>query len=192
MELYLFQPKDQLIQFYSRDPKHVIETIGYYQERSKSDGTFYRPGIASWVKTLPNLNDIVTVDSGRINYHVGMINLNPKEVDMEGDFFSEHMQVTPDFLVATSSESVLYFDMQRKQLPNAKRGPLYKLQIPGSIFANLNFIPQDIMEAIVQYDITPHIERGMRARESIERVVHPNLMILPIAAERRLKDAESN
>ena len=192
MALYLFHSKNEPVKFYSRDPKHIIETIEYYQERSKKGGTFNNPAIANWVKTIPHLDDIVTVNCGRINYHVGMININPKEVDMEGDFFSEYMQVTPDFLVAVSPEAVLYFDMHRKQLPSAKRGALYKLQIPGSTFGSLNFVPQDVMEAITRYDITPHIAKGMKARERIENIAHPNIMILPIVAQKSLKDAQSN
>lgn len=185
MELYLLKSKQVPVQIFGRNPNDIVSVVEYHRKQAEQDGVLSRPDLADWIRTVPAIDEIPKVEKGRINFHVGMINCKPNEADPNADFFSEYMQVTPDFLVAVSPESVLYFEMQRRQLPQSKRGSLYKFEVPGGLFASLNFIPQDVMEAILKYDLTPHIERGMRARKKIEQIAagHPNLAVALKRAE---------
>lgn len=176
MELYQLRGDDEPIQIYSRIPQDIIDVVRHYHEQAKNNGELDDPKLAKWVRQIPSLGDIARVDSGFIRYHVGMINLNSTEVDMNEDLFSERMQVTDDFEVAVSPESISYFDQHRRQFPNLKRGDLYKLQIQG-IFGGLYFIPEDVMTGIVGYDLTPHYKKSKGVRELIQKVKkgHPNL-----------------
>lgn len=176
MDLYKLRVQDEPVGIYARTPQHTVDLVSHYHEQARDAGHLDDPRLAKWVSKIPTLDDIAKVESGFIRYHAGMINLNPNEVDMEGDLFSERMQVTDDFEVAVSPEGLFYFGMQRQQLPNSKRGELYKFQTPG-IFGGLYFIPEDVMKGIVDYDLSPHIEKAKKVRERIEQVKagHPNL-----------------
>lgn len=180
MGLYLLKmPEDAnaFVRVYARDSEHIIELVDYYRQRARDSGHLEDPKLGWWVKKIPSLEDIEQVRSGHINYHVGMIVLNPDEVDREGDFFSERMQVADDFTVAVSLEAMAYFDLQRRQLPNSKRRELYKFQIEGGAFSSLNFIPEDVVQGITSYDIFPHLEKSRDVIESIRQAKagHPNL-----------------
>ncbi len=97
--------------------------------------------------------------------------------EMDEDLFSERMKVTDDFEVAVSPESVLYFANYRQSLPRSKRSSLYKFFVDSPICQGLYFVPEDIMKSIVDYDITPHLERTkmMRARILEVKKGHPGL-----------------
>ena len=197
MVIYLLTSKNESFQMYARDPKHIIELVEHYHEQAKNDGNLDNPKVSNWVRKIPTLEDITQIEKGRINFHVGMVNLNRDENDMDKDLFSEYMQVTKDFLVAVSPEAVLYFEMYKQQLEQnlgkLKRGELYKVQIPGGVFASLNFIPEDVMQAILKYDLKPHLEKGIQARENIEQKInHPNIQVAPLAAKKRLEKRSEN
>ena len=176
MDLFKLRSEDEPVGIYARVPQHIVDLVSYYRERAKETGHLDDPSLAKWVSKIPTLDDIAKVESGFIRYHVGMISLNPQEVDMERDLFSERMQVTDDFEVAVSPEGIFYFDVQRQQLPASKRGELYKFQTPG-IFGGLYFVPEDVMNGIVGYDLSPHVEEAKKVRERIEQVKagHRNL-----------------
>lgn len=171
MTLFKFDTQTEPVWFYARKPEHIIDLVTHYNKQVKMEGRLNSPEIADWVRKIPSIEDIVETGKGIIAYHVGMINMSQK-----GDLFSEHMQVADDFEVRVSPESLLYFDAHRQRLPKSKRKDLYKLQIPG-VFSRLYFVPEDIMQAIVNYDLSPHIEKTKKIRERIENVKasHPNL-----------------
>lgn len=176
MELYKLKTEDASVGIYARKTEDIVDLVIYYYEQTKKEGQLNNPNIANWAKKIPTNDDITKVEMGLIRYHAGMINLNPTEVDMNEDLFSERMHVTTDFEVAVSPESLFYFDLHRKQLPHLKRSELYKFQISG-IFGGVYFIPKDIMEGIARYDLTPHLEKARKSRENIERTIdgHPNM-----------------
>ncbi len=188
MTLYLLHPKGEPVQIYARDPKDIVGLVEYYHNQAKNDGKLDDPHTVDWVKNIPKPDEIRQAESGRINYHVGMVNLNDAA---EGDFFSEHLQVTPDFLVAVSPEAILYFEMHlqklSKSLQQLKRGQLYKFQVHGGMyFSSLNFIPEDVMNAMLNYDLRPHIEKGIKARRDIEKIASGNPIIAtPAIADKR-------
>ena len=176
MDLFKLKTLDEPVGIYARVPDHIIDLVTHYYNQSRDEGMLDDPRLAKWASKIPEPDDIAKVESGFMRYHARIINLNPREVDMEGDLFSERMQVTNDFEVAVSPEGLPYFDMQRRQLPDSKRRELFKFQTPG-VFGGLYFVPEDVMIGIVKYDLSSHIERSKKVRERIEQVKanHPNL-----------------
>lgn len=176
MELYRLVVEDDPTQFFARKPQHIIDVVSHYHKHAVDKGIIDHPELSKWARHIPSLSDIVKVDKGLILYHVGMINFNPDDVDMKGAFYSERMQVTDDFEVCVSREAILYFDQQRMQLPHLKREELYKFQIQG-VLGTLNFIPEDVVRGIVDYDLTPHYEASEKVRGRIDKAKseHPNL-----------------
>src|SRR3989338_7184906 len=170
MDLFKLTSKDEPVEFYARDPKHIIDLVSYYYQQTKEAGELKNPKIAKWVTNIPTLGDIERVEKGYIKYQAGMINFNSEEVDMKGKFFSEKMQVTPDFEIAANLESLLYFDIQRHELSGLKRVELYKFMTSG-IFGKLYFIPEDIMKGIVSYDLSPHLENAEKRTASMKKVL---------------------
>ena len=154
MDLYkLNNPAEDNTYFYARDPEHIIELIQQYRkkvtEKERQD-----PKLVNWVKSEPTLDQIVKVKEGSLCFQAGMICM-----DTKGELF-EHLQVTPDFTVHVNVESLPYFDLARTELPEHKRGKLYKMHCPGSIFQGLYFLPEDIIKAIVAYDLTELYKKG--------------------------------
>ncbi len=176
MNLYVFRGKDEPVQIYARDQQHIISLVEHYRERAKKQGDLDNAQLDQWVRTVPTLDQIVAVDLGFVNYHAGMINLKLSEEDMKKDFFSEYMRVIPDFEFRVSPESVGYFSVQRRLLPSLRRDHLYKLQTSGAL-GSLNFIPEDVMNALLAYDLAPHLKRTREIRERIAylKTQHPNL-----------------
>lgn len=172
MELYKLKLNDFRFNFYARDAQDIVDLVNRYYQQSVNDGSINHPNIGPWVKET-NLDDIEVVKQGLIRYHVGMLDLS-----IEGDIFSERMQVTDDFEVAVSPEALFAYAIQRLELPNNKRLNLYKFQVPHDGFGSLNFVPQDVMERMVNYDLTPHLENAKKARAKIEKIKlgHPNLI----------------
>ena len=176
MDLFKLKSESEPVGIYARVSQHIVDLVIHYHEQAKKAGQLDDPKLAKWVSKIPTLDDVAKVESGFIRYHAGIINLNPQEVDMEEDLFSERMQVSDDFELAVSPEGLFYFNMQRQLLPTSKRGELYKFQTPG-IFGGLYFVPEDVVKGIVNYDFAPHMERAREFRAKIKRIGagHKNL-----------------
>ena len=172
----LFKLTSDEVGIYARVPQHIVDLVSHYRARASAKGQLTDTRLSKWVSKVPTLEDVVKVNKGGILYHVGMVCLATDE-DKGKDLFSEKMQVTEDFEVAVSPEAVLYFAQQRAELPSLKRGDLYKFHVDNPIFGELYFIPEDIMNAIVAYDLTPHLEAAIKFRDRIETVKagHPRL-----------------
>lgn len=178
MELYGHFSAGEPVAFYARDPQHIVDLVQHYYDQTKQENRLDDPQIAQWSKKVPVLDDIKIVEKGIIRYHVGMVFCETDDEETNADLFSERMQVTDDFIVAVSPESVFYFDGARQGLPNIKRGELYKFQT-GGIFRSLTFIPEDVMQGIVNYDLAPHKRRAEEFQAKIQAIKkgHPGLRI---------------
>lgn len=178
MSLYLLKKhENEEINVYARVPQHIIDLVDHYREEARQNGDLDNPRLGKWLSKPATIDDIAEVEKGFLRYHAGMVCLNPDEVDMAGDFFSERFQATDDFEVAVSSEGISHFIFQRQHLLNSKRGELYKFHVTNALFGGLYFVPEDVMKGIVGYDLTSHIEEAVRLRKKIEEVKagHPNL-----------------
>ena len=176
MPLFALKDSRHDTQIYAREPEHIIEVARHYHGRAREANVLGDPRCFPWMREVPRLENIAEVQEGRIAYHVGMINFNPADVDLNGEFWSEELQVTPDFVIATTLESVARFDEHRQRLQSSKRGSLYKLDIPGA-FGGLYFIPEAVVQGIAMYDLTPHLEKARPLLEKIAEVrrSHPNI-----------------
>lgn len=159
---------------YARDPAHIIELVEHYMKRLTPEqlNDPESHNIQTWVKKTPTMDDILEVESGNVIFQAGMIDMT-----LKGNLF-KNLQVTDDFVVNVNLESLPYFDQYRSILPDNKRCQLYKFSSPGGLFQNQNFIPEDVMRAIYDFDLISHFEE---AKETLHRLSkmneHPNVKL---------------
>lgn len=172
--LYKLKTNDAGVRIYARDKRDIIDLVKYYYERARRNGHLNDPRLAEWVRKVPTCEDILAVEKGEIFFQAGMISFAG---DNNRQFWEE-LRVLPDFTVFTNEESLLNFEFLRRALPQLKRVNLYKIMRDGGIAPSLNFIPQDVMEATLRYDLTPHLEKARETLNRIQRIKegHPNLM----------------
>ncbi|MBN2142167.1 hypothetical protein JW711_02455 [Candidatus Woesearchaeota archaeon] len=176
MAIYRLAFPHDKAQFFARDPDHIVELIAYYHRRIINDGLIGSPKAAGWTQGVPSADEIGLVDLGVIRYHTGPSIIRPHPMGLGLDLHSEKMRVTPDFEVHVSPEALFYFDDHRMLLRNAKRCRLYKMSLTGGPSdACLNFIPEDVLEGMLTYDLTPHLEIANKAREYLMGLTHPNI-----------------
>ena len=173
MDLFKLAFEDERTTFYSRDPRDIVDLIKHYHNQDIPGYSRDDPRIAKWSKRVPEISEIKTTDEGKIYYHEGILSLENGDEEV----FSEKLQVADDFQILMSKESVLYFDLLRTRFPNLKRENLFKLHVSNAIFGGLYFIPKDVVEGIIKYDLTPHYKNSEEVRSRIEEIkqFHPNL-----------------
>ena len=162
MTLFKFATERELAVFYARDPKDIRNLIEHYYKQTIDAGRLDDPNIANWAKRVPEMSEIETVDSGNLWFHVGPYG---------GGSDWEDLQVTDDFLARISLESIMSFDSYRRRLPEKKRVDLYKFYVPD-IAGQLYFIPEDVMQGILDYDLEPHMEKAREAMCKISGVMN--------------------
>ena len=130
------------------------------------------PDLLSWLK--PNvISRIIEVNSGLLRFQAGMV-----KIRTEGNFFEE-LPVAEDFRVYVNLESLPYFDMMRSQLLDGKnkRGQLYKFHNNSGVVPSQNYLPRDVAEAIVRYDLNHLYEKAKEILSEITSLQHPNLIV---------------
>ncbi|MEK6939357.1 MAG: hypothetical protein AABX31_01390 [Nanoarchaeota archaeon] len=156
---------------YARNSQHIVELVELYAKRLTPEERNH-PKLMSWLK--PNtISKIIEVDSGVLRFQAGMIN-----TALEGNLFEE-LPVTSDFKVQVNLESLPYFDTMRAGLlkEENKRGQLYKFHNNHGLFASQNYLPQDIAEAVVKYDLKSLYEKAEETLERITSLKHPSLYV---------------
>lgn len=171
-------PGELFPSIYARNPGDIIGLIRYYHER-EGEKNLTRPDTAAWVKNIPTLENIETVDKGSFCFHVGYVRL-PTAQDEERLPLYEELPVLPDFSVGVTLESAHVFADFRKTIPSKKRANLYKIDLRNVhlLSSFLTFVPEGVVRAVVDYDMTDVLAKGREYRESIEAVKrgHPNLL----------------
>lgn len=176
MSLYLLQdPKDPTF-FYARDPDDIVETLRYYHKREPwmaSD-----PNVMEVFRSIPDPAKIPQVEKGVLTFRAGMMVLSDKVKDKN---IFEELQVLPDFVVRANLEAGPYLMMLKSSFPNLKRGNLYKVQTSG-LFATQTFLPQDVVDAIIAYDLTDFLRAGDDLTDEVLATTssHPNLAPSPV------------
>lgn len=170
MVLYkLNNPKKDNTNIYARDQQHIVGLVAHYVAQLTPEDKA-NPQLQGWLKQN-SVDDIIEVESGHVLFQAGFIDMSRK-----GDLFEE-LQVTDDFTVHVNEESLPYFEESRAGLSNPpnKRGQLYRFHTPG-MFGSQNFLPEDVVSAIVGFDLTPLYEK---ARENLAKLEslreHPNV-----------------
>ncbi|HIH15457.1 MAG: hypothetical protein QT08_C0013G0013 [archaeon GW2011_AR17] len=175
MSLYHFEL--ERTQFYAREKEDIFGVIDFYKEREKKAKK--DEGLDSFSKRIsPELLETITsVEQGYFRFHVGPL-IMPEEGSEEGkeDVFQK-LAILPDFSVGVSYEASAYFDIFRRSLPALRRANLYKVQVDNSIFGGLTYIPRDVVDAIVAYDLSDLLQKGKTFREKIASIRHPNIML---------------
>jgi hypothetical protein len=149
--------------FYSRDPNHIIEVIEMFREELKPE-EINNPQIQGWVKKKPSIEDMIEVKFGDLIFQAGMVEMNDVR---DGESFFERLPVTDDFTVHVNLESLPYFDHLRRELPDNKMGKLYAFHNVRGLFPSQNFIPEDVMKAVVNFDLKPYYEKAKPALKHI-------------------------
>ena len=161
-------------QFYSRQRQDIVDVISNYKTREKSSGNDTRPDSFS-VKISPEVLDTITeVKEGFLRFHVGPLFMPQTEEEGKKDVFHT-LQVLPDFSVGVSYEASAHFDRFRRSLSSQRRVNLYKVQVDNGLFGGLYFVPEDVVDAIVSFDLSDLLSEGKIFRERIAGVSHPNL-----------------
>ena len=167
--LFKLKTEERTEGIYARNLQDIIDLIQFYNER---DGEWTGdPDVRECFRRVPTAEDIEEVEKGIVYFQIGMV-----DARSTGDFFEE-LKVADDFSFYVNHESLTNFALFRTVLPRMRRANLYKVQIDGGMFSGLYFIPQDVAEATMAYDLTSHIER---ARNELERLTevkrgHPNI-----------------
>lgn len=161
--------------FYSRDPKDIIEVVNMFREELKP-GDESSPTVQSWVKKVPTLDDITVVKYGDLIFQAGMVEMGD---DRDGKkAFFERLFVTDDFTVHVNLESLTYFDNLRREILGDKMGNLYAFHNIRGLFPSQNFIPEDIAKAIIGFDLKPYYEK---AKSKLGRILeagkHPGVHV---------------
>ncbi|MAF50671.1 MAG: hypothetical protein CMH64_01135 [Nanoarchaeota archaeon] len=146
MTLYKLKTVEEDIHVYSRDPTDIMKLVSHYMEQ--------RRRASNWLMKLPTLEEIEEVRNGKLRFQNGGIDFSG---DRNEEFF-ERLQAASDFTVYVNRESFTAFDLMRQGLPQNKRADLYKIQVESTLFPSLNFVPEDIMQGIVAYDLTSLVE----------------------------------
>jgi len=149
MSLYLHNIDEGQLQIniYARNPRHIVDLIKSYQRKVGSDTA------PPWLKNIPEEQTIPQVEHGKLY-------LTPR-IDLERNVFKllfAELQVCDDFSVFIDPLSIYNFENIRRGFQRLKREDLYKVQIRGPVFEDLTFIPEDVAEAMIKFDIEPLIQ----------------------------------
>ncbi|MEK6882951.1 MAG: hypothetical protein AABY22_25225 [Nanoarchaeota archaeon] len=169
-------PHDPIVRFYGRNPKQIINTIEYYRERVKKDGVdMDRPDLVYWLKRKFSDEDIEHVKKGEFIFFTGMISF--AEEDKHKNLFEE-IKVSEDFSVYVPEENIGNFSLYRTDLSNSKRGELHKLHCSAVLFKNTSYVPKDIIDSILKYDLTNYKEAIQKDIIKIAKLSrHPNVKV---------------
>lgn len=156
---------------YARDSQHIVELVELYAKRLTPEERNH-PNLMSWLKP-DTISRIVEVDSGILRFQAGMIN-----TALEGKLFEE-LTVSDDFKVYVNLESLPYFNTKRSRLleEGNKRAQLYKFHNNNGLFASQNYLPRDVAEAIVRYDLNSLYEKAKEVLDKIASLKHPNIAV---------------
>ncbi|MBD3318531.1 hypothetical protein GF342_01340 [Candidatus Woesearchaeota archaeon] len=165
MTLYAWQhPQDDRTRFYSRQREDIIEVLDHYVKQTPPED-HERSDLAPWVREPATLDDIKEVKRGVLLYAGAFIRMGKGDEPL-----FMNLDVLPDFTVQCIPEHLGQFDYFRQGFGEHKRGPLYKVFIPQTLFGGLYFLPQDICKAIREYNLTEELRRvesQIREREEI-------------------------
>ena len=172
MRLYKLNNDDRdRTHVYARDPKHIINLVNYYRKKLTPEQE-KDPELHSWVRE-PSLDKILEVKQGALHFIGSVV-----AMDGEEELFDVKLKVTPDFTVAMPHESLHAFGIWRVDLPLQKREELYKGHVPHALFGGQYFLPEDIVRAIVGYDLKPHIDKAKAKLRKIQSIRHENIRLL--------------
>ena len=177
--------------FYGREPQQILDVLDYYIKQTNRDNLWGHPQLAWWLKKKFSAADIEEVREGTFAYFAGMIHVD--EGNKNKNLF-EHLRVTDDFIVQVPEENLGYFALWRETIPRLKRAELYKLQNPIEMFMNISFVPEDIAQAIMKFNLTKYTEAvsaDMARRAELSK--HPNVKVdsleRTLAGRRQIKSA---
>ena len=163
-------------QFYAREKQDILDLIDHYKQREVARGAQNEPMSFSRKLSPEILETIHTEERGYFRFHVGPLILPKNEEEGKKDVFQE-LQVLSDFTVAVSYEDSGYFDLFRRSILDSRRMNLYKAEVDNSLFGGLTFIPRDVVDAILAFDLSDLLKEGRKFREVIAGINHPNIRL---------------
>lgn len=162
---------------YGRTPQEILQTLEYYKIKMSMGGQKREdPNTVFWMKRDFSEKDIEQKKRGRFHFFTGMIKVT--EENKSKPLFEE-LKITEDFTVYVPVENIGYLAVYVRNIPNLKRGPLYKLENPIEAMRNRSFVPEDIAQALMRYDFSRYHEDVMQELEKRKEISqHPNVKIL--------------
>ncbi len=158
--------------FYGRNPQQILNALDCYLERAKREGAIKDPNLVWWLKRKYTSQDIEEVEKGFFVFISGMIYMGEEVKDKP---LFEPIDITNDFRVFVPEENIGYFSLWRTNILKKEEGELYRLQNPIEFYMNISFVPRDIAEAIMNYDLSRYrsvVEEDIARREKISRNPH--------------------
>lgn len=163
--------------FYARERQDIADVIDFYKGRERKAGIDTRQDSFSVKVTSGLLDTIAPVEMGWLRFHVGPILLSKEGETGEDDNFFRVFKVLPDFSVEVSYEASAHFALFRRQLSLNQRGNLYKGKVDNSLFGGLYYVPKDVVEAMVSFDLSDFLKEGKKFRDAIASINHPNIRL---------------
>ncbi len=154
MKLYKFSCLDvwHSTILYGRNKKDILSVFEHYHNKIEERGIMLNELIVpKWMKEKPKEEEIIKVDKGVISFYSAGTYNESIEVKLED---IKILDITKDFAIELNIKHVKELDEIIKDLPDKKRGELYKFMIKEGHSSITTYIPRDIMQGFVKLDLS--------------------------------------